>query len=398
LKLTEFSSLQNARIIYLLAFFGDLALSVQITSTILLGTMLGFSTFEVGLIGSAYGLCYLASPAILGKIGDKVPRKTSILIATIGQTLLAIYFLSILSLQGNLLLILIILGNASYGIFFGFFWPSVEAYVSETLGTTPKAHEHAICNFCLSWSLGFAVGPYIAGFFSDMEIKWAFLVNLIAFTFTLISTLIFLPNTKQYSKDLPTAKEKSEKETKTDPRAIQLTILILMGSMTYAVLSKVLMNYFPNYAVMPTGLGWSGTLTGQVLLFFGLGRTLYFLIGRFLNNALKAIEQSFFIIMLLFLSLIWLKTPLSLGILMFIAGLFVGRIYFVSLELLLKNENQGKGAKAGLFESAIGMGSGLSPLIAGALATVTLWFPFMIFSMFAVVFLVIFHLKSKQFN
>ena len=65
---------------------------------------------------------------------------------------------------------------------------------------------------------------------------------------------------------------------------------------------------------------------------------------------------------------------------MFCLGLSIGTTYFISLELTLKHESGGKGAKAGWFESMVGLGTGIAPLIAGKIAEIHLQAPFILVS------------------
>ena len=168
-----------------------------------------------------------------------------------------------------------------------------------------------------------------------------------------------------------------------------------MGVMTYSIVSKVLLSYFTNYAALPEGLNWTGTLIGQVMFFFGLGRSCYFIIARYLKNTFSAITYSFLFISLFLFALAFFYPPVLVSIILFIIGFFVGRTYLVSLELILKYEKEKKGAKAGLFESIVGIGSALSPLIAGIIATIDLKMPFFIFAFIVFMFLII-HLYYKK--
>jgi MFS family permease len=74
---------------------------------------------------------------------------------------------------------------------------------------------------------------------------------------------------------------------------------------------------------------------------------------------------------------------------MLVTGLLAGRIYYISLELTLKLQHEGKGAKAGIFEGIIGLGSGLIPIISGLLAEKDLSLPFYIVGILCIIFAVI---------
>ncbi|MHA1473667.1 MAG: hypothetical protein ACTSQ5_00625 [Promethearchaeota archaeon] len=60
-------------------------------------------------------------------------------------------------------------------------------------------------------------------------------------------------------------------------------------------------------------------------------------------------------------------------------------------------EKKDKGKKAGFFESFIGLGVIISPLIAGVLAQISLSLPFMFFSVFTVSIFIILSIFKQTF-
>jgi MFS family permease len=122
------------------------------------------------------------------------------------------------------------------------------------------------------------------------------------------------------------------------------------------------------------------------MLFFGIGRTSFFLVAHFFKNRFQSIIYSLFLMGFCLFLLIFLTNRIIISILFFILGLAVGSSYYVSLELLMKYELNRKGAKAGIFESLIGFGSAITPIIAGGLALFSLIMPFFTFSLFAIIF------------
>ena len=391
----------NLGFVYYIAFIGDLTLSLVIVGCILYGTNIGLTTIEVGLIGGAYGFSYIIMPIILGRISDKFSRKISLTIATIGQMILMVYFLFIISLTSVIFLGLF-LGLLLYGMLYGFFWPTIEAYVSENTEQSPKEHIKGISNFCISWSLGYALGPLFAGFFSDFNILFVFVIAFIVYAFSFCLIVFKLPLIKPKNKHININNfQKSKERNISNDQVSQYShsnkalALLLMGVMTYSIISKLLLSYFTNYAALPEGLNWSGTLIGQIMFSFGLGRSFYFIIARYLKNTISAITQSFLIIGLFLILIAFLYSPVIIALILFVIGFFVGRTYLVSLELILKYEKEEKGAKAGIFESLVGVGSALSPLIAGIIAIVSLKLPYFVFSIVVFTFLIV-HLNFKN--
>lgn len=393
------------RVIYFLVFIGDLTLSMVIVISVLYGTNIGLTTIEVGLIGSAYGISYIVMPAILGRLSDKISRKISLTIATLGQMILMLFFIFIITQMRNVIFFGLFVGLLLYGIIYGFFYPSIEAYISENTEDSGKNHEIGISNFCISWSLGFAVGPLLAGFFSDYNVISGFILAFIFYSSSLILIFFKFPLIKPKNNLLYNNKTNQFKESDKSEGNINYShfsnkklILLLMGVMIYAIISKMLLSYFTNYAALPKGLNWNGTLIGQVMLFFGLGRTCYFLLARFLKNSYSAITQSFFIIGICLIILAFFYPPILIMVILFITGFFIGRTYLVSLELILKYEKDKKGAKAGIFESIVGIGSAFSPLIAGIIATIDLKMPFYTFSIIVFTFFIIHIVFKKDFQ
>ena len=386
----------NLRVIYPLAFVGDLTLSMLLILSVLYGTNVGLSTIEVGLIGGAYGFAYIFMSAMLGRVSDIISRKISLMIAISAQTILTIFFMFIITQAGDFIFYGLFLVQFLYGIAYGFFWPSIEAYVSENTEYSSKEHEKGIANFCISWSIGFAIGPFFAGFFYDFNMILAIILAFILYASTFFLILFKMPKFKPKNKELNknTVNQSMElinlnNQVNHYSHSKKILILLLMSVLIYATISKTLLSYFTNYAALPEGLNWTATLIGQVMFFFGLGRTFYFIIARYLKNSFTAITQSFLVIGLCLITLPLLYPPALIAIIFFITGFFIGRTYLVSLELLLKYEQEKKGAKAGIFESVVGIGSALSPLFAGMIATINLKMPYFIIAFIMFVFVVV---------
>jgi predicted MFS family arabinose efflux permease len=150
-----------------------------------------------------------------------------------------------------------------------------------------------------------------------------------------------------------------------------------LGTLAFAFGSKILIGYFPNYAVLQNGLAWSESQTGLAIFIFGVGQFLAYVLGSFFRNSLRLLYWVIFGIALLYLPLLVVTDMILISIILFCLGLCIGTTYFISLELTLKYESGGKGAKAGWFESMVGLGTGIGPLIAGKIAEIQLQAPFL---------------------
>ncbi len=390
------SPIQNFRriFIYLPALLADLGFAILLVGGVLYGTKLGASISEVGWIGSAYGFSYLLMPGIIGRLGDKLSRKTSLIIAAASQISIASFFLF-----GAATIFDLILGQILLGIANGFHWPALEAYISEETGQSIKSHTRGMANFCISWSIGYSLGPLLAGFFSDYNVQDSFLLVVCIYAVNLCVVAFGLPPIKGRKNDVPPqeiivpGQNAPETERKASNRGMYA---LLIGMIVYAGVAKVILTYFTNYAKLPEGLNWSGTLLGLVLLCFGLGRTCYFLTGGFIKNSVRLVQVAFLMTGGLLATLIFLRDPWLITVVMVIFGFFGGLIYLQTLEMLLWQEQRAKGAKAGLFESTIGLGGSLSPLFAGFLGEISLMLPFGVFSGLVFLFFVLNYVLARN--
>jgi len=155
-----------------------------------------------------------------------------------------------------------------------------------------------------------------------------------------------------------------------------LSVILLLGTLAFAFGSKVLLGYFPNYAVLADGLAWSESQTGSVIFIFGVGQFLAYLLGAVFRNSLRLLFVAILAMCGLYSLLLVFTDIVPVSIILFGLGLCIGTIYFISLELTLKHETSGKGAKAGWFESMVGLGTGVAPLFAGKIAEIRLQAPF----------------------
>ena len=407
----------------------------------MIGVGLGFSTSQNGLVLSAYGITYIIMPPILGHISDKISHKKGLIISVLGQIILSLFLLFVLKLitSSMILFYCFFIEQLLRGVFYSFYWPVIEAYISRTEGHSLKAHREGINNFCISWGLGMAIGPLIGGLISDWEVIFGFWVIIIGEIFALIIVLVKIREYKNsINDDSPSRinskvngkfvkkgskretinanekeieieiKQEMEQEKADDLRNRktgtnkEITIFLLIISLLFALNSKLILYYFPNYAILPKnigGLGWSGSITGEIMLFYGFGQFLFFLIGRYFKNTFKALISSSFFLACLILMLNWVKNEIITAAILLFVGLMVGRLYYVSLELLMLYEKGEKGKKADLFESSIGLGGILSPLIAGNLAFISLGFPFVFYGILSLLFfigLILFKMNKNE--
>ena len=160
---------------------------------------------------------------------------------------------------------------------------------------------------------------------------------------------------------------------------------------------KVIQSYFPNFAALHEGLGWTGTMIGIVSLGFGVGRVGFYIIGRLFD--IKYRNMTLFLIVLgsAILLLSFVRDSIILTVLFFISGVSAAVIYITSLELLLKLQVEAKSTAAGVFDTFIGLGTALSPLMAGFIASFSLTLPFILYAVLAYTMsIIVLFLRNKN--
>lgn len=372
-------------ILFTLSFIGDMNLAVINIASILIATRAGADTITVGWLASAYGLAMIVMPAILGRIAENFSRKRAISIAAFGQILVACFFIAF----GNSIIPLII-GNAILGVVNSLFWPAIEASISERSGHHESAHKTSFFNYCLAWTFGSGVAPYIGGTLSDINVVLAFVYCAAVYAAGFLLILVGFPSgksakqtqeTENISNQDASAPQNGLSEKPNGVLKMQIGLMLAVMASTMGI--KVLLSYFPNYAAMDRGLGWTGTLIGSVSLGFGIGRVGYYIIGRFFDVRYRNIPICLGIFGTSVLLFAGLRSEIPLSILFVISGIAAAVLYVTSLELLLKIEKKAKSTAAGIFDSFIGLGAAVSPLIAGVLAASSLVLPFIVYGIFA---------------
>ena len=142
-------------------------------------------------LASGYGLSMIFLPLILGKLAEKYDRKRSISVATMGQVLVGLFFI----LFGREY-IMLFAGMCLLGVTNSLFWPCVEASISEYSAHSAMTHKTSFFNYCVAWTFGSGIAPYIGGSLSDINVIYAFVFCTVVYLVGLISTLVFFPSGK----------------------------------------------------------------------------------------------------------------------------------------------------------------------------------------------------------
>ncbi len=372
---------KRARIVgYLLTFMATFSLGTSEIFAPWYAGILGASTFEMGWAMGSFGLVYMVSPILGGKISDRIGRKNSLLIATGSYIAILLLYPQPFIMPLHLIII-----RALEGLFFGFFYPTIEALVAELC---PDSQGAVLGNFSTSWSAGMIFSPaliaYMATYFGNVASIYVVLgVELAALG--LIALLV-----KNYTLDqiTPSSEQKANvpypvpeidteppgKDVRTSPRFFAAYVSIALFGFT----STVLLALFPSYI---GGLpGYTAQDFGNLLMVWNVTRTIVFLIctrisqsrmGQLMVVGATAITLGMFLIF----------TTLNIAIFTFsliLVGAGVGFAYLGGLYTVVSATKSEKGAYAGIAESLAGAGFFAGPIIGGWIAEFALNLPYLL--------------------
>ena len=272
-------------------FIGTLGYSIAIPFLVFLVTDFGGVAWTYGLIGAAYSACQLVGAPILGRWSDRAGRRP-VLIASQAGTLVAwLIFLVALSLPKDSLgsiagatitvpLVLIFAARALDGLTGGNM-SVASAFVADLTQNDPAGRSVAFGQMGMAASLGFALGPAVAGLLGEIgdgytaPVAAAAAISAVA----LVACFVLLkepPSRCPEGPDQPPAVaqvlgQQHKRCDRVEPVATQATLRrpIVVALLTATFVQFLSFNLF--YAGFPvhstTVLGWDA---GRLGLFFTL--------------------------------------------------------------------------------------------------------------------------------
>ncbi|MGD9397725.1 MAG: MFS transporter [Candidatus Thorarchaeota archaeon] len=387
---------RNRMIGYVTAFLTVFTLGTTEIFASWYSTRMGGTPLESGLAFGIFGLVYMFSPAIGGKLSDNIGRKKTLLISTGGY--IAVILLYLLPFVSPWQLIAI---RAIEGFVFGFVAPTIEGMVSEL---EPESQVASLGNFSTSWSASMILPPmviaYLSGIYGDTSGIFVVLgVEILALTIVAAFLQGYRRKPETSSSNvgvLPTETGQVEKVSKSSP----LFIASYLSIMLWGVVSTIILGLFPSYIEILGDLGYPFVIEdfGNLLLIWNLARTVTFIViarlsGEHMKQAIigGAVLSAISGFMLFIFIDIWI-----FAIAMVLSGVAVGFSYLGALYLVVSATDIDKGAHAGLVESMGGVGLFLGPIVGGWVMEIGLALPYIMYAILALVVLILILLLLRR--
>ena len=366
------------------SFNANLILPLYSVFLPLLAYALKASAFEVGLVGGAANAVYCFMPFVMGHFADRGNARR--FFVTTSFVLLSVISISYIYVQNPATLIVT---RIFEGVGWAMLWPAIEAAIRDS--TTDA--RRALSIFNLTWSSSAAVGPLIGSIIVFVStIREAFVVSSAVMIVTLLLNLA--PIVLKRSKDVVVMRTTPISDHVQTPR---YGAKLYVPSMILAAITVgVLYTFLPEYA---KSIHVSILLVGVATFTFGFARFLVYLLttkerlrASLLHSRNRARNVVISLVIMSLSSLLMFVNDSS-G-LVYVAAAAIGGacfsvVYAVSQASIIAEAAPEKvGRSAGMFESSIGIGQSLGPVIGGAIAMGSYSTPFVVPSLSLVVFLV----------
>lgn len=326
---------------------------------------IGATPFVLGLMGASYGAVYIFLATYFGRISERFGYGRMIAAG------LATYAIVILAypLVRNPYMLILVRGGEAVGM--AMVWPAIEAY-SQNAGR--EGMEKSVMIYTLSWSVAASVAPYFGALMlKNMAVAIA-IASLVSISGSAVGLMVGRWNPGG---------------VKITEGRVDLIYDIMIPVFVFGFNYTIMTSFYPAYGYR-IGLGIAGTGVASavssammVLAFavsglFRSGKNAT-LIGLLMQLPFAAVSIRGGLVM----------QTIVLSVVMFGDGL----IYFNVLLNIMKSVKSGVGLRTGLFESSIGLGSIVGPLLAGVPTPLHFSFPWVLATSVSAAMLAVYCMK-----
>ena len=360
---------------YMAIFVSSLGLGAYSYFVPVFAQTFGATFFDLGVIGSANSLAYALTPMVAGYLIDRFNRSwifaSALLINAVATIIL------VLSRSVSDILVLRLLA----GLGLGFFWPVADALVTDL--ATPERRVAEMGWYSVAWGLGYLIGPSMGGLvvqrFGYFQL---FVLSTALIVLALLIDIVWIVPKYRQRIELPRNLAGGNSSTR---RLLPWYMMLLCCTMVVGVIGGI----FPGYA---NSVGIGPELIGLLFTAYGISRTLFSAMSERYSNFREKTALGFTSILMAFGSLLIAIFPNFYGFLagvIMIGGAF-GAIFPISISLISRHFPPDRmGAAMGSFETTLGIGFAVGPLLAGLVAVLSnLTMTFLVTALFGIMALV----------
>ncbi len=349
------------------------------------------NALELGLVGGTSYAVYSFMPFIMGHFSDRSGSRKFFILTSFILLCLVSFLYSLTTSPITLILIRLVEGTG-----WAMLWPAIEAAITEDPFREPRK---SLSIFNYTWSGGAMFGPLIGTFLVTVySYRFAFIVSGVFFAILIsVNSWMMITQRPHFS---PSKIENLENEVHVSLlHSIRQVLLpsdekkgfriwtCLVTTCLSALTSSVFFTFFGPYATKTVGLGL--VLVGVITTTYGVVRFLTYILfakqslrDRFFDQG-NRVRNTLSFAALASLSTLILMIKDQTGALYFLAfALFAigySVVYAISqVTLIAESTKEHIGAGAGLFESSIGIGGLVGPIVAGAISSGTLTVSFVV--------------------
>lgn len=337
---------------------------------------LGASPLELGLIGSVGAAVYVFCALLMGRLSDRVGRKIPILsFLLLFGGLNALYSFAMLPVH-------IIALKLVEGLAWGMFWPSVEALIADA--SAPDTARFAP-KFNVVWSIGAVVGALLAAPWTlpGMERTLFRLLIGVAWAAGIIGLVLVKENPRPRSIDRSTVDNPGPPQERGLSLGVVFDLPVAwIGAFTYAFVSGTILALYPAYA---KSLAVSGPLIAVAIFLYMAGKSVAFAYAYKRPAFTARLASLQMLVIALAAAPFALTANFNLHLISaFISGFGAGMVYSYALVAALTRDPRRRGIYAGVFESSLGIGFLVGPVLGGAWAETLVTGPYLLCTMTAV--------------
>jgi len=383
--------------IFLIAFMRLLYVSIferALANYLLWVVNIDLST--LGFITSAGAIAYIFAPILGQFITSKIGIRNALIFSSIITPLLT--GLQIIYTEAWFLIIC----RVSLGLSMGLFWPNCMNLLSrwQKLSTREKAKKN-FRNFNFSWNLGFVIG-LILGFvwtlllndYISLIISWCLSFLLIPVSFFINKdSVIQIPKEEiQIHLENPIIGEDFKMIAKKNSKPTMMSFPIVfswIGIIFLATSKSIMLFTYPVFVKLNSLESYSTYLVqGGIQLAQLTGLTLINVMNVYKRKI--SMLSSFAVLIVITFTIFYIGSIWYIAIIFAISGLFFGLIHGTSMKIMLDyGAKKNTGRYSTINEIVIGIGFGVTPIIAGFVAIINIYLIFVYIIASGIAFLII---------